>query len=138
MISLTTKYAIRALDYLARDTSGEFLSVKKLAEETGVAAPYLSKVMKSLAVNDLIESKKGLKGGVRLKQQGPALTLFEVANCLDDPVARESCFLSRQECRVNNTCQFHSRWSGLRSQILNFLHETVIWDPNKSGNKNKR
>lgn len=132
MISLTTKYAVRALEHLASHSREEFTSVKMLADETGIAAPYLSKVLKSLAAKELIESKKGLNGGVRLLRNGPPLTLYAIAYCLDDPVARESCFLSRQGCDSANACAFHSRWADLRVRILKFLHETVIWTPPKS------
>jgi Rrf2 family protein len=129
LISLTTKYAIRALEALKKET--KYISIQELAKNCDVAAPYLAKIMKILVTKGIIESKKGLNGGVRMRSNGVVIALYDVAISLNDPLVMHSCFLSKKQCNLSHTCAFHSSWSEIREEILKFLKNTVIWDPSQ-------
>lgn len=129
MISLTTKYALRALQSLVEVDGAGFHRVEEIAARCGVPAPYLAKIFKTLASKQLISSKKGLNGGFRLNQEGPPLTLYDVAVALDDPAVRLDCFLERSECSETHQCAYHSGWGDLRARIMAFLKDHVVWMP---------
>lgn len=124
MLSMSSKYAVRALLYLADQPGERFISVEELASKTGVPAPYLSKVMKVLARGELIEAKRGPQGGVRFTK--PRATLFEVCTALEDPVVVFKCLLSNERCTPTHPCALHDRWSAERERLTAFLHTTVI------------
>ncbi len=131
MISLTTKYAIRAIDSLRTEKGTGFVPIDNLSELSAVPAPYLAKILKTLAARGLIESKKGLNGGFRLNRTGKRLTMYDVAQCLDDPLTRSSCFIDNGGCNSKEPCDYHFAWSKLRDSIDSFLKQSVVWDPRK-------
>lgn len=132
MISITTKYALRALQFLANAEGTGFYRVEEIAERSDVPAPYLAKILKSLASKGVISSRKGLNGGFRINEDGGLLTLYDVAVALDDPIVRLDCFLERAECDPVNHCAYHQQWGELRAHIMAFLKSHVIWAPSSS------
>ena len=126
MISLTAKYAVRGLQVLAADESGAFMPLDDLARQSGIPAPYLGKIMKKLAASDIIDSRRGPNGGFRFKRVAEPLTLYAVAECLDDPIVSDACFLNRSACNKTSACVFHHQWSRVRRSILNFLRSSEV------------
>lgn len=127
MLTLTSKYAIRALLTLAKcEPAEQFVLVKTLSEKSLVPAPYLAKIIKTLAAKDLLETKKGATGGVRLKQKSTAISFFDICSALHDPAATDACLLSKKACSHTSPCPMHERWGPLRTQLINFLHEMKI------------
>lgn len=124
MISLTTKYALRAVQALEEEKELEFVPIDVLAERSEVARPYLAKVMKQLAAKGIIESKKGVNGGFRLPKDGRKITMLDICVALDDPVVRDRCFLDNKRCGVGHQCEFHDDWKAIRDRFAKFLSDT--------------
>lgn len=126
MITLSTKYALSALLFLAGVDSDDYFAMETLSAETGVPRPYLAKLMKLLAAKNIVLSKKGLGGGFKLDQKRKGLTLYDVCVALDDPVVKEVCFLGRRQCSDSKACAFHPSWSEMKKQILKFTRDFKI------------
>ncbi len=126
VISSTAKYAVRALQALATHDRDEYMRLDGLAKKSKVPAPYLAKIMKKLAANEIIDSRRGPNGGFRYKWDAEPLTLYTIAACLEDPIVTDSCFLHDSACSKTKTCSFHQQWSGVRRQILSFLSSTKV------------
>jgi Rrf2 family protein len=69
MISLSTKYAIRALIELTKLEKDQLIQVQELSERIQIPQPYLAKVVKSLAQKGFVFSRRGIHGGVRLEKK---------------------------------------------------------------------
>ena len=126
MLATTTKYALRALLYLAGHGQGEFIQIKNLSEQAGVPGPYLAKIIKTLAAKDLVETKKGYAGGVRLELDPGSITFLDVCRALDDPIVSEACLISKSKCRNIAPCAIHEKWGPLRDRIHSFLLEMKV------------
>ena len=126
MITLSTKYALGALLYLADDQSGDFISIETLSSQTDVPRPYLAKLMKLLATKNIVLSKKGLGGGFKINRSRKGLTLYHVCVALDDPVVKDICFLGRRQCSDSKSCLFHPRWSEMKRQMIKFIRDFKI------------
>ena len=120
MLSSSSKYALRALKHLGT-IPGQFCSIEALSNETSVPGPYLAKIMKALAANDIVVTKKGLKGGVMLPPENGNLTFMDICVALDDPVVRDTCFLSKKRCGGAHPCALHEEWGQLKGKIHGFL-----------------
>lgn len=75
--SQTTGYAIEALACLARRRPASML-VREIAGETDIPLPYLSKIFQRLAESEIVESKRGYKGGMRLTREPGKISLLEI------------------------------------------------------------
>jgi Rrf2 family protein len=81
--SHTTGYAIEALVHLARHRPHS-VTVREIAESTGIPLPYLAKVFQRLADAGIVESKRGYKGGVRLIARPETITLLHISDATEN------------------------------------------------------
>lgn len=77
MISSTATYALRAVVFLAGQSDG-FVSRTEVSNATLVPHEYLLKVLNQLDAAGIVESRRGPKGGYRLKKNAEELTSLEV------------------------------------------------------------
>ncbi len=127
MLTASSKYALRALICLAKcPDDGAFIRVDQLSKEAEIPAPYLSKIMKILSQKELVETRRGLTGGVRLKRQKKAISFFDVCEALNEPIVSEVCLLSKTSCEEKNPCPLHREWKKNREQVHRFLKKARI------------
>lgn len=126
MLSLSSKYALRALRVLAEEDPEKFFRVEFLARKCGAPGPYLSKVMKTLARRNIVESRRGLTGGVRLKRSKKPLSFYDVCEALEDPIVHQRCILSRGACSGDAPCSMHYEWQKAKGRLISFLKEAQI------------
>lgn len=127
MLELTTKYALKAMMYLVNEAPpGVFVQVRTISEATGVPFPYMSKVVKSIAACGLVETRRGISGGVRMPSKSRPISFYDVCKALEDPIATDHCFLSRQACNLRSPCPIHSRWKKVRGDLVSFLKEGTL------------
>ena len=129
MLSTTSEYALRALTRLAAAPDGESMLGRDLAEQAGIPANYLSKIMWTLGNAGLIDATRGNHGGYRLKRSAAAIRLFEVVELFDRDRTRLDCFMENgKTCPQDNPCAAHQAWRGVRATYLEFLHTTTLAD----------
>lgn len=118
MISLsqTAGYAIRAMA-LMDGVGGKPVLVVKLARLTGIAKPYLSKLIHALAGKKLVATKRGYKGGVTLARPASEITLLEVADAVDGPGWLDECILGLEDCNDEGACVLHEFWKPIKEKI---------------------
>ena len=126
MISVSTKHALKALIALNAKKRFEYVPVLDLAKEIKVPSPYLSKVAKSLAQAELVESRKGPGGGVRISESGQSASFYDVCLALEDPVVRDACFFSKNPCSKSTPCALHQEWAKAKSETVKFLKKCLI------------
>ena len=125
MLSNSSKYALRALKCLAEQAPDKYLRVEQLSELADVPGPYLSKLIKTLSEKGLVETRRGLTGGVRFPQKR-SISFYDICAALEDPVTAQGCFISNGACSKNHPCEFHQRWSKVREQYMALLRKTLI------------
>jgi Rrf2 family transcriptional regulator, nitric oxide-sensitive transcriptional repressor len=90
MLSQTVEYSLRAVLLLA-SRHNQALTVKEIAEQTKVPAPYLSKTMKGLVRAGIVQSRRGLGGGFKLVTNPDQITIWDIVQAID-PIKRiRSC-----------------------------------------------
>lgn len=137
MINLTTKYALQVLEVLAKRRGDKFIKIEKLGEDSDVPTAYLAKIMKKLASNNIVESRRGLSGGVRFPANRSPISFYEIAFLLDDPIVSQSCFLNKTECSQTATCRYHSDWGKIITSLIRFLKNTYITPTQSSKSSEK-
>ena len=86
-VSTRGDYASRALLSLAlRDDLDLPVSVRDLAERTGLPQPYLEQILLSLKGVGVVRSKRCVGGGYVLARDAHAITLAEIVAAVDGPI----------------------------------------------------
>lgn len=127
MLTQAVGYAATALAQVASG-GGKPVLVKEIAQASGIPAPYLAKIVQTLARKGIVLTQRGIGGGVTLAKDPKTVTLFDVCAALDDPSVQHRCMLGTAECSDDRACPCHKFWSTHRSEYLEFLKSTTIAD----------
>ena len=123
----STGYAITALGHVAAMGQRPLL-IKEIADATGLPHPYLAKIIHTLARRGLVVTRRGVGGGVALAREACSITLFDVAEAMDDPLLDERCMLGAAVCSDERACPTHAFWSQHRQHQIDFLRERNLAD----------
>lgn len=127
MLSMASKYALRALAELARHSTGDALRGQELAERTAIPPQTLSKIMLRLRQAGYVAAVRGAGGGYRLMRQANTIVLIDVMEVFEGADARPECFLGvNEKCDPRHPCSAHASWGSLRAMYLGFLEHTTL------------
>lgn len=127
MLGQAAGYAATALGYLAT-AGGTAMLVKEIAEACDIPGPYLAKIVNTLRRVGLVQTQRGVGGGVSLAKAPGEITLFEVCRLLQDPIIERRCMLGVSVCSDERACPAHKFWSACREEQLAFLQKMTIAD----------
>lgn len=133
MLNSSAEYALRAAHLLAQGPSRGHRSSEELAEALDLPANFLSKLLRRLREEGVLESRPGPHGGFRLAREPERVTLAEVTGPFDGVVRDRQCLLGRPECRDDVPCAAHERWKALAGEIEGFFRETTLADLIEAG-----
>ena len=123
-----TDYAIVVLGALAH-RQGEILATAQLAELTGLNQPTVAKVAKTLMAADLLETQRGVHGGYRLAQPAAAISLVQIVEAMEGPIAVNDCVDGAQApCAVSNCCFVSRNWNRVNLAVRNALSDVSLED----------
>lgn len=126
ILSRTSQYAVQALIYMATQPPGTPILNKDIAARMNVPAPYLAKILQSLAKGNLLYSFRGRLGGFCLKEEGPNMTLMDILLLTEGPAFTQSCLLGLKKCSDETACPVHTRWKPVKEKIISLLNETTL------------
>lgn len=130
MISKTSRYAIRAVLHLGRESErhGGFVRAAEIARGLDLPGNYLSKILYALVRSGVLESERGPRGGFRLARPVEELSLAEVVEAFDPVDQRRACLLGRSTCSDDEPCRLHEHWKAASDPMIDFFKETKIVD----------
>jgi len=134
VFSQTVEYALRAVVYLT-SKSPEAQTTDEIARATRVPRAYLSKVLQGLSRGGIVQSQRGLGGGVTLSQSPEELTILQVVNAVE-PIERiRSCPLGLAAHGVH-LCPLHRRLDSALAMVEKAFASTtlaeVLAEPSRS------
>ena len=125
-ISKMTDYATVLLAALARAPAGSLQTTAELAQRTRIAAPTVSKVLKSLQRSGLVRSVRGLRGGYALARPAHGISAAAILDALEGPVAVTDCSAGRGHCEIETTCGVGRAWQRVNVALRRSLHDVSL------------
>lgn len=125
-IRRNTDYGLRALVYLAREGVNNAIPVRNIAEEEGVSEDFLRKIFQTLAEAKIVRSHRGSKGGFSITKEAKDISVLEVMDALQGPIAINRCFLGKDSCPNFNKCQLKDRLIIVQEGLQDFLGSISI------------
>ncbi|MDP1710848.1 MAG: Rrf2 family transcriptional regulator [Candidatus Nanopelagicaceae bacterium] len=126
ILSRTSQYAVQALIYMATQPNATPVLNKDIASQLGVPAPYLAKILQSLAKGNLLFSFRGRLGGFCLRESGDKISLMQILLLTEGPVFTQSCLLGLKVCSDETACPLHFRWVPVKKKIMDLLQDTTL------------
>ncbi len=123
MIRMTkqTDYGIVLLTRMAALPDRQF-NATKLAAESRLPQPTVSKILKVLARAGLLDSHRGVKGGYTLARDPETITVTEVIGALEGGIGITECIDDTPgECSHEARCPVRGNWHRINEAIRQAL-----------------
>jgi Rrf2 family protein len=133
MLQKKSKYAIRALLALARNSDRGPMLIADLAAKERIPKKFLELILLELRNKGILQSKKGKGGGYFLGRKPEAISLGEVIRALDGPLAPVPCvshtaYRACDECEDELTCGIRSVMHDVRDATAAILDRESLAD----------
>lgn len=110
-LSSMADYAVVTMSAAARHCGGVRVSAAQLAEETGLPAPTVQKLVSRLTAAGLLRSVRGAHGGLKLARPAAAITLADIVEAVEGPIALAACSeAGRHDCAIEAGCTVRPHW----------------------------
>lgn len=113
-ITRETDYAVRCILYLS-ERPGETVAVSEISDAMAIPQSFLPKIVQKLVRGGLLESVKGVKGGISLSRRPEAITLLDVMEMTEGPLSLNVCMVHRRKCDRNDGCAVHPVWTEIQA-----------------------
>lgn len=127
MFSQATAYATSAMAFLAA-SGGKPSLVKVIAAACDAPTAYLAKIINVLGKKSLVQTQRGVGGGVSLARRSQDITLYDICVALDDPITQPRCMLGHAACTKDRACPAHEFCTTHRQRLTEFLQQTTVAD----------
>src|SRR5262245_55548444 len=128
MLRLSKKadYALIAMKHLALHGDHSASSAREIAEQYDIPIELLAKVLQRLVRRGLLASHQGTRGGYHLARGPAQISVADVIQAIDGPVAVTACSTEEASCEQYAKCNVRDPLWRLRERILAALGECTI------------
>ena len=133
MLSKKTKYALKALQYLARAKDRGPVLIAEIASNEGIPQKFLEAILLELKKEGFLESRKGKGGGYFLGRPAESITLGAVVRKMEGPLALLPCvsqtaYRRCDECHDERTCGLRMVMKDVRDRTAEILDHMSLTD----------
>lgn len=128
-ITLESDYALRILTAMAGYDG--VTDAKTISADTSVTIRFTLKILHKLVQGNLVQSFKGVNGGYKLKVSPENITLKNVIELIDGPIAIARCLDSEEGCSLNcdkSACDYHHIFDIISIELASKLNKITIQD----------
>jgi len=126
-LSSLADYSVVIMAAAARHCGGARVSASQLAEETGLPVPTVQKLVSKLSAAGLLRSSRGVGGGLKLARPAAAITLADIVEAVEGPIALASCVeQGRHDCTLEDACALRPHWPGVNEVLRGALAQVPL------------
>ncbi len=125
-LNKSSDYALRLLIYLAAHEGS--ITMPVLATELGIPYNHLSKLIQQLSKAELIHTRQGKNGGVKLLRAPEDISMKNVLEIVEGPIRLTDCLISASEtdCKFVCHCKLKETFSVLQKKIDSMFEQVKI------------
>ncbi|WP_171472280.1 RrF2 family transcriptional regulator [Frigoriglobus tundricola] len=124
MFSQTVEYALRAVIHLANEAPAA-RTTAQIADATRVPKDYLSKILQGLAKKGIVDTQRGVGGGISLAKPPTELTILDVVNAVE-PIKRFLVCPLDLPNHGTNLCPLHKRMDDAMATVEAAFRNTTL------------
>jgi len=124
MLRLTRQsdYAIVLMTHFAAIPDKTVQNARDLAASANLPLPTVSKILKALARASLLVSHRGVKGGYSLARKPEGITVAEIIEALEGPIALTACLDDdTDQCGIEFCCPVRTNWQRINHAVRDAL-----------------
>ncbi len=120
-LSRMADYGVILMTQLARE-NGAVTTAADLAASCALPLPTVSKLLKELAQNGLLESRRGTKGGYALARAAEHISMADIIGAVEGPIALTDCMeTDGAMCEIEALCPTRTNWRRINDVLTQAL-----------------
>ena len=134
MFSTKAEYGVRVMAHLAKADGARPISLGVIADAEGLPLAYLEHLVQRLRRAELVESRRGARGGYTLARPAGEITMAEVVRSLEGEIAPIECISSDPDGQLvcaregSEPCPTKFLWTRVQGSIIRTLTEMTLAD----------
>lgn len=121
-------YGTRGMIYLAGMPLESVVLVSEIASAVNLPASYMAKIFQELAKEGIVTSHRGARGGFSLARPADLITLRQIIEAIEGPIALNRCLSPSEGCENCATCPVHPVLARAQGQLVGVLDHTTLHD----------
>lgn len=101
------------------------MSAAEVARRQDISAAFLGKIVGSLARAGILTTRRGVGGGISLARTPDSLTLLEVVEAVQGPLAINQCLAHPGACDRQIDCYVAPIWHKAQSELRDALSVSI-------------
>lgn len=127
-LSKKTVYGLLALQHLIELKDGQSATVREMSEIYSISQPLLAKICQKLSQNKLIQSVQGARGGYQLRVPASDISIAQVLEALEGPIALVDCADHQHVCKRMDQCRLKPGFLSLQKHVRDYLSQVSLAD----------
>jgi len=119
-------YAVVAMRAAALHCGGERTNASEISAETGLPLPTVQKLVSKLSAGGLLRSVRGAGGGFRLARPAAAITVADIIEAVEGPIAMTACSDGHHDCAMEANCGARPHWPQVNAAIRGALEGITL------------
>jgi FeS assembly SUF system regulator len=121
-LSSLADYAVVMMSAAARHCGQAQINAGQLSEETGIPLPTVQKLVSKLSAAGLLRSVRGAGGGFKLARPAAAVSLADIIEAIEGPIAMTACVESgKHDCVLEGNCRTQAHWPMVNDAVRGAL-----------------
>jgi Rrf2 family protein len=125
-ISRKIDYAIRAMIHLASIPEGTVVPFREIGKQMSVPEDFLAKILKTLVDQGIVRSTRGPHGGYRLARPAESISVLEIIEAAEGPIAVNVCLDDDDACSRQPICSMSAVWREGQERMLDVFRRTSL------------
>ncbi len=118
-------YGVVVMAFMAQ-RPGEVLTAQQVSRDAGLSAATVSKLLKLFARHNLLESQRGVGGGYRLAIPAEDISVANIVEAVEGPIALTLCVDKHGGCRIESLCPMCGGWDKINTALRTALDEVSL------------
>jgi len=130
MLRLSKKadYALMAMKHLALREGPSSTSAREIAEAYDIPVELLAKILQRLVRRGLLISQQGTRGGYALARPSTQISVADVIQAVDGPLAVTACSTEGETCEQYSKCNVRDPLWRIKDRILASLATCSVFE----------
>lgn len=122
------EYAIKILLELSSQYKGKLVLSKDIAQKQDLPGKFVPQIINNLSKARLVYASRGIGGGISLAKNPKDISVRDVIEAIEGPVAINFCLVEPGLCDDQLECQLFGLWTEAQSRMLEVFEEVTIKD----------
>ncbi len=121
-------YALRGMTFLARQDSLKYIRIREISDSEDIPEKFMRKLIHILNQKGYLESVRGKNGGIRLGIEADEITMLDIIEAVEGPMALNKCLKEPSECDFIDLCTMCSIWYEAQKELKAVLEKYTLKD----------